>query len=137
MKKQIGMIVTLGLTLAGLAFGQTGDKKLAVVNGETITEKQLQAEAASDLERLEAKRLQFESGLARDRQAALENHLNEMIEDRVLTTEAKKRGITTDKLVEDEVEQKVKTPSDEAILQFYNENKARIGKSLADTARDI
>ena len=49
MKKQIGLIVTLSLTLAGIAFGQTGDKKLAVVNGETITEKQLQAEAAAQV----------------------------------------------------------------------------------------
>ena len=47
------------------------DKKLAVVNGETITEKQVQTEAAADLDRLEAKRLQFESGLARDKQTAI------------------------------------------------------------------
>jgi protein-disulfide isomerase len=136
-RKTTGWIVALGLTFAGIAFGQAGDKRLAVVNGETITEKQVQAAAADELDRLEAKRLQFESGLARDKQAVLENNLNEMIEDRVLTAEAKKRGTTTDKLVEDEVDKKVKMPTDEEILKFYDENKSRIGKSLADTARDI
>lgn len=125
------------LALPGFAFAQANDKKLAVVNGETITEKQVQTEAASDLERLEAKRLQFESGLARDKQTVMENQLNQMIEDRVLTAEAKKRGTTTDKLVEDEVDKKVAVPADEAILKFYNENKARINGSFADTARDI
>src|SRR6516162_6868185 len=89
------------LALPGFVFGQAAsgpanDKRLAVVNGETITEKQVQTEAAADLERLEAKRLQFETGLARDKQTLMENQLNQMIEDRVLTAEAKKRGTTTD-----------------------------------------
>jgi len=137
MKKTMGGILVLALAFAGMAFAQAGEKRLAVVNGETITEKQVQAAAADELDRLEAKRLQFESGLARDRQTALENNLNEMIEDRVLTAEAKKRGTTTDKLVEEEVDRKVKTPSDDEIVKFYEANKGRIGKSLADTARDI
>jgi protein-disulfide isomerase len=125
------------LSLPGFAFGQAADKKLAVVNGETITEKQVQTEAAADLDKLETKRLQFESGLARDKQTVMENQLNQMIEDRLLTAEAKKQGTTTDKLVEGEVDKKVAAPSDEAILKFYNDNKARINGSFADTARDI
>jgi len=135
MTKLSGALVVC-LAIPGFAFGQT-EKRLAVVNGETITEKQVQTEAASDLERLEAKRLQFESGLVRDKQTVMENQLNQMIEDRVLTAEAKKRGTTTDKLVEDEVDKKVAVPADEAILKFYNDNKARINGSFADTARDI
>jgi hypothetical protein len=47
----------LGLAFAGIAFAQAGEKRLAVVNGETITEKQVQAAAADELDRLEAKRL--------------------------------------------------------------------------------
>jgi len=125
------------LALPVFASAQANDKRLAVVNGETITEKQVQTEAAAELDRLEAKRLQFESGLVRDKQTVLENQLNQMIEDRVLTAEAKKRGTTTDKLVEDEVDKKVAVPADEAILKFYNDNKARINCSFADTARDI
>src|SRR6186713_115869 len=78
---------------------QGTDKRVAVVNGETITEKQVQTEAASELDRLEAKRLQFEAGLTREKHTVVENQLNQMIEDRVLTAEAKKRGTTTDKLV--------------------------------------
>jgi len=125
------------LAFSGFALGQGGDKRLAVVNGETITEKQVQTEAAAELDRLEAKRLQFEAGLSRDRQTVVENQLNQMIEDRVLTAEAKKRGTATDKLVEEEVDKKVAPPADEAILKFYNDNKARINGSFADTARDI
>jgi protein-disulfide isomerase len=125
------------LALPGFVSGQAADKKLAVVNGETITEKQVQTEAAAELDRLEAKRLQFESGLARDKQTVMENQLNQMIEDRLLTAEAKKQGTTTDKLVEEQVDKKVTAPADEAILKFYNDNKARINGSFADTARDI
>jgi predicted DsbA family dithiol-disulfide isomerase len=134
---KVNRLLAIFLVVSGLAFGQAPDKRLAVVNGETITEKQVQAEAAADLDRLEAKRLQFESGWERDKQAAIENQLKQMIEDRLLTAEAKKRGTTTDKLVEEEVDKKVPVPADDAILKFYNDNKARINGSLADTARDI
>ena len=136
-------LVVSGMTLSSAAVShaaqavQGTDKRLAVVNGETITEKQVQTEAASELDRLEAKRLQFEAGLAREKHAAVENQLNQMIEDRVLTAEAMKRGTTTDKLVEQEVDKKVAVPADEALLKFYNDNKARINGSFADTAREI
>ncbi len=123
MTKIHGVFLALCLTLPGLILGQA-NKKLAVVNGETITEQQVEKEASSELDRHEARRLQFESGWARDKQTAMENQLNQMIEDRLLTAEAKKRGTTTDKLVEDEVDKKVTPPSDDAILKFYNENKS-------------
>lgn len=129
-------LATLAI-LSGTAFGQAGTKRMAVVNGETITEKQVQAEAAGDLDKLEAKRVQFESELERNKQTVMENALNQMIEDRLLTAEAKKRGTTTDKLVEDEVDKKTAVPSDDAILKFYQDNKARINGSFADVARDI
>ena len=84
-------LVVSGFALGSVAVSQAAqaaqgaDKRLAVVNGETITEKQVQTEAASELDRLEAKRLQFEAGLTRDKHTAVENQLNQMIEDRVLT----------------------------------------------------
>jgi len=137
MTKFTVFVLTLSLGFSGLALGQASSKRMAVVNGETITETQVQSEAAQDLERLEAKRLQFESGWQRDRQTLLENQLNMMIEDRVLTLEAKKQGTTTDKLVEEQVDKKVAVPSDDAILKFYQDNKARINGTFADTARDI
>ena len=130
-------VLTLCLGLPGLALGQGNTKRLAVVNGEAINETEVQAEAASDLERLEAKRLQFESSWQRDKQTVMENQLNMMIEDRVLSLEAKKQATTTDKLVEEQVDKKVTVPSDDAILKFYQDNKARINGSFADTARDI
>jgi protein-disulfide isomerase len=137
MTKFWGFAAAVGLTVSGMAVGQSDSRKLAVVNGETITETQVQSEAAPDLEQLDAKRLQFESGWQRDKATAIENHLNQMIEDRVLTLEAKKRGTTTDKLVETEVDSKVATPSDDTIMKFYQDNKSRINGSFADTARDI
>jgi hypothetical protein len=61
-----------------------------------------------------------------------------MIEDRVLTAEAKKRGTTTGQTGRRRrsIEKSKRQPDDE-IVKFYEANKGRIGKSLADTARDI
>jgi len=136
MKRSLFLVLMISFSLPAFVFGQTS-KPLAVVNGETITENDVQKEAADDLDRLDAKKLQFLSGWERERQTAIGNQLNEMIEDRVLTAEAKKRGITTDKLVSDEVDAKIKKPTDDDVVKFYDQNKSRINGSLAETAKDI
>jgi protein-disulfide isomerase/Skp family chaperone for outer membrane proteins len=137
MKQNLIFVLMISFTLPGFVFGQANSKPLAVVNGETITESDVQKEAADELEKLDAKRLQFETGWQRERQNAIGNQLNEMIEDRVLTAEAKKRGLTTDKLVAEDVESKVKKPTDDDVVKFYEQNKSRINGSLAETAKDI
>ena len=125
------------LFIAHSALAQSTPKKAAVVNGETVTEQEVQVLAAGDLESLDQKRAQFELTFERDRQAALQNALDRLIEQRVLDAEAKKRGIAVDALVKAEVDDKVPTPSDAAVDKFLQENKARINGSLAQLQNDI
>jgi protein-disulfide isomerase len=129
-----------GLTLfliPSSGFAQETPKKAAIVNGEAITEDQVQTLAGPDLQRLEAARAQFELSQERDRQTALQNALDRLIDQRVLDVEAKKRDITVDALVKAEVDDKTPEVSDAAVDKFYQDNKARINGSLVQLQTQI
>lgn len=112
-------------------------KTVAVVNGENITEDQVQKAAAPELDRLEQKRTQFLTGLERDKKTAVEDALSDLVQERLLTAESKKREMTIDQLVRQEVEAKVPVPSEEQIRKFYDENRDRISGSFVETALQI
>src|SRR5690242_3450868 len=68
---------------------------------------------------------------------AQKRELDLMINPRLLTEEAKKRGVTTVKLLDDEVVAKVTKPTQADAQVFYNQNKARINSEFKDVADDI
>jgi predicted DsbA family dithiol-disulfide isomerase len=121
----------------GMAYAQNSTKPVAVVNGETITDDQVQKGASSELQRLEQKKEQFLVGVERDKKKAVENALTEIVNEKLLTAEAKKRGIPINDLVKAEVQDKTPVPSEEAIRKFYDDNKARINGTFVETALQI
>ena len=123
--------------LAFVACAQGQTKTLAVVNGESITEEQVQKAAAAELDRLEQKRKQFLVTHERDKKNAVEDALEELVNDKLLGLEAKKRNITVNDLVQQEVENKVTVPSEEVVRKFYDDNKAVINGSFIETALEI
>lgn len=123
--------------LAFVACAQGQTKTLAVVNGENITEEQVQKAAAAELDRLEQKRKQFLATHERDKKSAVEDALEELVNDKLLGLEAKKRNITVNDLVQQEVENKVTVPSEEVVRKFYDDNKAVINGSFIETALEI
>jgi len=128
-----GLIAALALNPALLAQSPNA----AVVNGETISEDQVAKAAASDLARIEQRRAQLELALDREKKVAMETALNEIVEERVLAAESKKRGVAVDALVQMEVEAKLSTPTDQAVERFYEENKSRINATLDQVRNEI
>lgn len=122
---------------SAMAYAQNPPKAVAVVNGESISEDQVQKEAATELQRLDQKKDQFLAGLERDKKKAVEDALNEIVTEKLLTAEAKKRSITIDELVRKEVEEKIPVPGEEVVRKFYDTNKARINGSFVEVALDI
>jgi hypothetical protein len=99
---------------------------VAVVNGVKITVGDLNksiGEAVSQLQRqvIDARK----------------RELDLMINSKLLALEAKKRGVTTVKLLEDEVVAKVKKPTQAEAQAFFDENKARINGEFKDVADDL
>jgi predicted DsbA family dithiol-disulfide isomerase len=123
------------LVFATLAAGQ--GKKLAVVNGEVVTEDQLKKAAQEDLENLDARKAQAEMGFLRDQQAIYEKTLESMVDNKLIEAEARKRNVTPQLLVTQEVDSKVSYVSDQDVNAFYEANKARINISGADAMRQI
>jgi hypothetical protein len=99
---------------------------LAVVNGVTIS--------ARDIEKATG-----ESVLNLQRQVveARKRELDLMINSRLLDAEAKKRELTTAKLLEVEVVSKVQPPTQADAQAFYDQNRARIQKDFNTVKDDI
>jgi len=68
---------------------------------------------------------------------ARKNELDLTINSRLLAMEAKKRGLSTTKLLEQEVVAKVQRPTAAEAQAFYDQNKARIKEDFKDVADEI
>jgi protein-disulfide isomerase len=68
---------------------------------------------------------------------ARKRELDLTINTKLLEMEAKKRGITTAKLLEQEVVSKVKRPTAAEAQAFYDQNKAQINQEFKDVVEDI
>ena len=100
----------------------------AVLNGRNITEADLSAVNNGQT----ARTMQNQVYQAR-KQA-----LDAFITDQLLVDEAKKRGISREQLVQQEVDAKIAEPTAAEIEQLYNANKARLGgKSLEESKPTI
>ena len=103
----------------------TADPKvLAVVGGKPITEDDLNIRG--ELLQLEQQRYQITS-------RALENAIAE----RLLEAEAARRGVTLEALLDSEVQSKVEAPSDQEVEAFYERQKERIRRPLADVRPQV
>jgi protein-disulfide isomerase len=101
-------------------------KPVATVQGVPITQQELNAAAAADLEKLEMQRSQLESQLAMAKQQILQTNLRRLIDDRILTAEAAKRGVSKQDLIASEIAAKASEPTPQEIDNYYESNKARI-----------
>lgn len=99
---------------------------LAVVNGIKITKQDLSIDT-----RTQVSIAQDEVIAARGR--ALSQIINKML----LEAEAKRRGLTPEKLIELEVNAKIVQPTEKEARFFYEQNKKRIGKDFKTVKNDI
>jgi len=109
-----------------MAFAQSNANRVAVVNGQTITQQELEKAAAADLKNLETRRLQNESSLAQDRQEVLTKALEELAANKMIEAEAVKQKKTKEELLDAEVNSNVDVPADAEVDAFYEANKERI-----------
>ena len=99
---------------------------LATVNGITITPRDLENATGDSV-----RNLQKQVTEARKRELDL------LINSKLLAIEAKKRGVSTTKLLEQEVVAKVKAPTQAEAQTFYDRNKARIQGDFNTVKDDV
>jgi protein-disulfide isomerase len=96
-------------------------KVLATVNGKKITEGDVRAANAQDFQALERQYQQNQHDL-------LESKVKQMVEDSLLDSEAKAKGVSKEKLLADGTKGAPITDAD--IDKFYNEHKAQIPPTM-------
>jgi len=99
---------------------------LAVVNGVNVSPADI-----SEPTRERVRQLQEEVVSARERELDLQ--INSLL----LEAEAKKRGVNTAKVIEDEIVSKVTEPTEAEAQAFYDQNKERIQSPFADVKTQI
>jgi hypothetical protein len=99
---------------------------LAIVNGVKIMKTDINKSTGEQVSQLQRQVVE-----------ARKRELDLMINSKLLADEAKKRGISTGKLLETEIVAKVKQPTQPEAQVFYDQNKARIKGEFKDVADDI
>ena len=99
---------------------------LAIVNGVKISASDINKSVGESVSQLQQQVID-----------ARRRELDLMINSKLLALEAKKRGVSTVKLLDDEVVAKVKKPTQAEAQVFYDQNKERIKAEFKDVADDI
>lgn len=99
---------------------------LALVNGVKITKQELGSTTQARVSLLQ-------SEVTTARQAQVERQITNLL----LTNEAKKRGMSTDQLLQVEIKAKVTEPTDAEVEEFYKERDQRMRGSLKSVKADI
>jgi len=105
---------------------QSLPETLAVVNGVKITSNDIRKSTGDSVSQLQQQVI-----------AARKRELDLIVNSKLLALEAKKRGISTTKLIEQEVVAKVKRPGQTEAQVFYDQNKARIRGEFKDVVDDV
>ena len=141
MKIALAVFAVVLVSLPAVAGGQTQTKTvaedcacesqalpatLAVVNGVTISARDVEKATGESVRNLQQQVVE-----------ARKHELDLMINSRLLAAEAKKRGITTAKLLELEVVAKAKPPTQAEAQTFFDQNKARIQGEFATVKDEI
>ena len=129
----LALLAALGLVLPACAAADSSapaakaapaaDAPVAEVAGKTLTQADLEAAIAPQLDQL---RQQYE----KQRQQLLEQGVDQLIEQKLLEAEATARGVSAEALLAAEVDAKVTEATDADAAAFYAENQARIGRPL-------
>jgi protein-disulfide isomerase len=116
-------MITLLLVAATAAAAPPAPKPVATINGEAVTQAQLDEAVGSRLMRIRTEEYQMRRAV-----------LDQLIADRLLAAEAAKRRITVDELLRVEVEAKVEAVPRETLEGVYEATKDRFAGADRDEA---
>ena len=117
----LGALLIFALIAPFPSYAVESKTPLAVVNGREITEADITTSTDSQLLRLQQQIY-----------TARKQAIDLMITEQLLSDEAKKRGISQEQLLQQEVKDKTPAVTDAEVEQWYNQNKSRLGNKSLD-----
>ncbi|MBN1283673.1 MAG: thioredoxin domain-containing protein [Proteobacteria bacterium] len=103
---------------------QSDRSPAATINGETITMGELNTASKDQLMRVETQIFQIKKTV-----------LDSLIEEKIIALEAKKKGLSADEFIRQEIEAKVNRPTDEEVKALYDARKGAM-KQPFDEVKD-
>jgi protein-disulfide isomerase len=110
-----GLVAAAGYAAEPKAVPAAGAKVVATVNGAPITQAEVEAKAAEQLQQMEEARLRL-----------LSSTTEALVIDKLLDLEAAAKGVTREALLDAEVKAKIPAITDAEADLFYEQNRARI-----------
>lgn len=127
-----------GETAANSHKPEGGDKVVARMTGELVTEAELEKQVAEQLEQLEMQLLACQSKGDLKRYQILESALSKMMQDKILAAEAKEGQMSVRELVAAEVDGRIdEETTDAEVDAFYASNQSRIHRPKEQVALQI
>ena len=114
------------MILSAIAWRRSDENKLADVDGAVITAREVETALGRPLSQLHQQIYTLQR-----------QKLNELIDERVLAEEAKRRGVSVATLVEQEITSKILPVTDDEISALYNTHKAQIPLELDKVREQI
>lgn len=102
-----------------------GDKVLAVVNGENVTEAEVMKAIEPQLKKFQTEIFKYE-----------ETGLNQLVDDKLLEQAAKKEGKSKDEYVKEYMTKNATEPNEEEMKKFYDVRKEQMGDKKFEEAKD-
>jgi len=119
-----GIFAIVAFVAASSAAQAAEEGVVARIGDEQISLEQLEKEVRPQL--IEIDNARYE---------ALKSGLDRMVADRILATEAKARGVTTEELLASEVKSKITEPTEEEIVSVYDASKSELGDATLEQVR--
>ncbi|HUO24017.1 MAG TPA: thioredoxin domain-containing protein [Candidatus Aquilonibacter sp.] len=131
MNRRTALLLTISLLFSPLfcksAFSQSGQTAtVAEVDGERISAQELKEASGEDLATLEEQAYRLK-----------QQKLEELIDNRLLSQEAKRRSIPLDELIRTEVTAKAKEVTSEEIHRVYELNKSKLQRPESEVAGQL
>lgn len=98
----------------------------AVVNGVTITVADLDSSAKKQLQRVETEIYQIKKRV-----------LDDLVEQKLIEDAAKKKGLSVEKFITEEVDEKAAAPTEDEIKAIYDSSKDKVGKTFDEVKNQI
>ncbi|MCW5892410.1 MAG: thioredoxin domain-containing protein [bacterium] len=118
------ILVAVSATLLAVTAARAADETVATVGTVTITREQLEKAVKPQLIEVENQRFEI-----------LSDGLDELIAEQLFTLEAKSKDISSEQLVQTEINAKVPEPSDAEVQKVYDDNKAQLGGQTLDAVK--
>lgn len=119
----VALLAAFAMNVTAAQSAKPSANAVAVIGGSSVTQQELDSVVGNRLVRLRTEEYNLRRSV-----------LEELIADRLLAAEAKRRGITTDELIKTEIDAKVATPPTADLDAVYEGMKERFGGISKDEA---